>query len=71
MDGFSSYRGGAPDDLRASKSFNMLSPASKKFMTFATPGVGEYQPERVDMRKRSPVCAIGNSMRFNRTSTIL
>ena len=70
MDGFSSYRAGG-DDLRTSKSFNMFSSISKKMMTFATPGVGEYQPEKVDVRKRSPVCAIGNSMRFNRTSTLL
>ena len=36
-----------------------------KSKTFSTPGVGEYESEKIDLKKREPVCVFGNFPRFN------
>jgi hypothetical protein len=35
-----------------------------------SPGVGHYQTESSETRKRSPVCKIGNSARFEKPSAL-
>jgi hypothetical protein len=46
------------------RSINNFNSLSTKFKTFVSPGVGDYQVEKIDLRKRSPVVKIGNSPRF-------
>lgn len=29
-----------------------------------SPGVGDYETERVDIKKKAPICTIGNGIRF-------
>ncbi len=47
--------------------FNSL---SKKYKTFLSPGVGDYQIEKVDVKNKSPVCSIGLSSRFDKVSSM-
>jgi len=52
------------------KSLHLFNSLSRKYKTFLSPGVGEYQVEKADVLKKSPVCKIGNSRRFEKISSM-
>jgi hypothetical protein len=49
---------------------NLFHSLSRKYKTYLSPGVGEYQVDKADVLTRSPVCKIGNSKRFEALSSM-
>ena len=63
-------RDGSISSRAKDRSLNLFHTLSRKYKTFLSPGVGEYQVERADVLKKSPVCKIGNSRRFEKVSSM-
>lgn len=40
-----------------------------KTLHYITPGVGDYDTEKANIKKKSPICTISNSVRFQRLSS--
>jgi len=52
------------------RNINNFNSLSKKYKSFVSPGVGDYQIEKVDTKNKSPVCTIGQSRRFDKVSSM-
>lgn len=55
---------------KTTRNLNNFNSLSKKYKTFVSPGVGDYQIEKVDIKNKSPVCTIGQSRRFEKVSSM-
>jgi hypothetical protein len=52
------------------RNINNFNSLSKKYKTFVSPGVGDYQIEKVDTKNKSPICTIGHGRRFEKVSSM-
>lgn len=61
---------GSASSRTKDRNLNLFHSLSRKYKTFLSPGVGDYQVEKLDVLKKSPVCRIGCSQRFDKGSSM-
>ena len=55
---------------KTTRNINNFNSLSKKYKTFVSPGVGDYQIDKVDTKNKSPICTIGHGRRFDKVSSM-